>query len=172
MATYVKKSCPHCGHVIQNWKMDNGYWITKIGEPFFMCPRCLKIIIDKKTKEYYMFTNVGIAFYIIKLILFALLVGMLIGVIVWQLLSQRVHYILIMGIFSLLAFLFFYYRFNKDVKESKKRTALASHANILLKLKLIPASRVQDLINSIIDLSNEEKATLLTEHNIKEAPRW
>ena len=43
MGKYVKKICPNCNCVIQNYKSDNTYGMVDIGIPFEICPNCKTI---------------------------------------------------------------------------------------------------------------------------------
>ena len=58
MGKYVKKICPNCNCVIQNYKSDNTYGMVDIGIPFEICPNCKTILIKKNIKEINMLTSI------------------------------------------------------------------------------------------------------------------
>ena len=48
MTVYVKRSCPHCGSVIENWQRS----YVAIGEPFLTCPACNKKVVVDHIEEW------------------------------------------------------------------------------------------------------------------------
>lgn len=53
----VKKTCPNCGYIIQNYTRDNTYGMVNIGIPYTECPECNSILINKNIKEANMLTT-------------------------------------------------------------------------------------------------------------------
>ena len=53
----VKKTCPNCGYIIQNYTKDNTHGMIGIGIPYTSCPSCKTILIEKNIKEKNMLTT-------------------------------------------------------------------------------------------------------------------
>ena len=130
MGRYVKKICPNCGYVIQNYKLDNAYGLINIGIPFEVCPQCKTFLIKKGIKE----VNMMNSFDYIRIFLRDFVGAVMICFIPTILLYHLFNYLfdlnnnqsIVFVVIVFLTFIGFYTRnyikqFKKEVIESKNR---------------------------------------------------
>lgn len=140
MATSIKKTCPNCNHIIENWHLDNGYWILNIGNPIVICPSCKTILVDKNIKEaimlkWYDYLRIIISDIICSLVAAGLL--LIFTIFVFKLNLTDENYLALYIVFLLVIATIIINKFNNDISKSKERTSDKSYYNLLKKLNLI-----------------------------------
>lgn len=140
MGRYVKKICPNCGFVIQNYKLDNTYGLINIGIPFEICPQCKTILIKKGIKEINMMNSFDYIRIVFRDFIGAILICFIPTILLYHIFNylfnfndnQSIIFILIV----FLTFIGFYTmnyirQFKKDVIESKNRLKNKDYSKII-----------------------------------------
>lgn len=126
MGRYVKKICPNCNYVIQNYKLDNTYGMIDIGIPFEICPQCQTILIKKNIKEINMMSKIDY----IKIWLWNISSGIILGglfslflsAIIINLFNLKKHYGLIMLFTFITTFGLYLYKCNRTLTIQKEKS--------------------------------------------------
>lgn len=142
MGKYVKKICPNCNCVIQNYKSDNTYGMVDIGIPFEICPNCKTILIKKNIKEINMLTSIDyirIWFWnIISGIILGGLISLFITAIISNILNTNdIDIVFIITFITILTIYFVkcYQAFRKKIDESSNRLKDKEYLKLIEKLK-------------------------------------
>lgn len=150
MGRYVKKICPNCGFVIQNYKLDNTYGLINIGISFEICPQCKIILIKKGIKEVNMMNTFDYIRIFLRDFIGAVMICFIPTILLYHLFNylldfnnnQSITFVAIV----FLTFIGFYTRnyikqFKKEVVESNKRLKNKEY------LKIIEQINVKDNSN-------------------------
>lgn len=140
MGRYVKKICPNCGFVIQNYKLDNTYGLINIGIPFEICPQCKTILIKKGIKEINMMNSFDYIRIVFRDFIGAILICFIPSILLYHIFNYLFNFndnqsmIFILIVF--LTFIGFYTmnyirQFKKDVIESKNRLKNKDYSKII-----------------------------------------
>lgn len=141
---YIKKTCPKCGKLIQNWKSDSESTMLNIGIPFEQCPSCKTLLIKPKTKEVNMLTTGD---YIVMFLrdsflslLFCFFIAGIISMVFTNLLElsdeQSANLLGIMAFVCVTIYIFSYIKqLKEEISKSNERLKDKEYAKIIDKIK-------------------------------------
>lgn len=157
MGRYVKKWCPHCRYVIQNYALDNTYGMMDVGEPLIVCPNCHKLIIQKNIKEVNMMTKFDYLRIWINNILTGLFLSFIISIIIMAIIGNLFNLsnnttLLIIDILTLITVFILYLRKCKEtlsnqILASKKRLKNHDYSDLINKIFLEKNEEIEEMIN-------------------------
>lgn len=141
MGRYVKKICPNCDYVIQNYTLDNTYGMVDIGIPFEICPKCQTLLLKKNIKEFNMLTKFDyVRMWFWNILSSLLLSGIISGAITALILkifnSNNGYYFFIFWTTIFVYFIKNYYTTQKkQIKESKERLQNAEYKKLIEQIR-------------------------------------